>query len=137
MRHIYYFNIEAANAALDAFPKLLEKDDAEILLEPVLTSRYGGGSLLRGSKYLATLVKLLYLARLREYIFLTASEDAVRILGSDAISTKVFDRWWTLREMQWEEPSEHWESYLRAVAEKIQLTGDPEVDELLQAHLRR
>lgn len=43
MRHIYYFNIEATNAALDAFPKLLGKDDAEILLEPVLTSRYSGG----------------------------------------------------------------------------------------------
>ncbi|UXC20509.1 hypothetical protein [Comamonas squillarum] len=139
MRQIYYFNIEATNAALDAFPKLLDKGDAELLLEPVLTSRYGGGvgfPLCR-SKYLTTLVKLLYLARLREYIFLTASEDAVRILGSDAISTKVFDRWWTLSEMQWDEPSEHWESYLRAFTEKIQLTGDPEVDELLQAHLRR
>jgi hypothetical protein len=76
-------------------------------------------------------VKLLYLARIREYDFLSSADDARRILGSDAITIEVFDRWWTLREMPWEEPSEHWEPYLAAVSAHVQPTGNPAVDDML------
>lgn len=77
-------------------------------------------------------VKLLYLARVREYEFLSSSPDACRVLGSDSITTQVFDRWWTIREMPWEAPSEHWECYLAAVSTKVEATGHFAVDELLQ-----
>ncbi|BDE73392.1 hypothetical protein HQS1_45160 [Delftia lacustris] len=82
-------------------------------------------------------VKLLYLARVREYEFLSSSPDARRVLGSDDITTQVFDRWWTIREMPWEEPSEHWECYLAAVSKKVEATGRIAVDDLLHAILER
>lgn len=82
-------------------------------------------------------VKLLYLARVREYEFLSSPSDARRVLGSDAITIQVFHRWWTLREMPWEEPSEHWEGYLTAVSEHVEATGDVAIDEMLQTILKR
>lgn len=78
-------------------------------------------------------MKLLYLARVREYEFLSSPSDARRVLGSDAISIQVFDRWWTVCEMPWEEPSEHWEDYLTAVSEHVEATGNIAVDDMVRA----
>jgi len=82
-------------------------------------------------------VKLLYLARVREYEILSSPGDDRRVLDSDVITIRVFDRSWTLREMPWEEPSEHWEGYLAAVSEHVEATGNFAIDEILQTILKR
>lgn len=133
MKHTTYFQIDASAEALKWFPSVLSADEAEILLEPVLTSRSWSDRSAWRQKSVVVAVKLLYLARIREYVFLAAPADARYILGSDAISIEVFDRWWSLREMPWEEPSENWEVHLAVVAEQVGPTGDHAVDDMLRA----
>jgi hypothetical protein len=137
VKHTTYFQIEPSAVALATFPSVLVATEADILLQPVLTSRSWADRSAWCQETVAMTVKLLYLARVREYEFLSSSPDARRVLGSDDITTQVFDRWWTIREMPWEEPSEHWECYLAAVSKKVEATGRIAVDDLLHAILER
>ena len=137
MKHTTYFQIEPSVAALARFPSVLTAEEADILLEPLLTSRSWADRSAWRQDAVAMAVKLLYLARVREYEFPSSPGDARRVLGSDAITIQVFDRWWTLREMPWEEPSEHWEGYLASVSEHVEATGNVAIDEMLQTILKR
>ena len=137
MKHITYFQIEPSAVALATFPSVLTAEEADILLQPVLTSRSWADRSAWRQEAVAIAVKLFYLARVREYAFVSSPADARRVLGSDAIAIQVFDRWWTIREMPWEEPSEHWEDYLAAVSEHVEATGEVAVDEMLRAIAKR
>lgn len=132
MKHTTYFQIEPSAVALATFPSVLAAKEADILLQPVLTSRTWSDRSAWRQDAVAMAVKLLYLARVREYEFLSSSSDARRVLGSDGITVQVFDRWWILRELPWEEPSEYWEDYLAAVSEHVEATGDLAVDDMLR-----
>lgn len=137
MKHTTYFQIEPTAVALVTFPSVPTAEEADMLLQPVLTSRCWSDRSAWRQEAVAMAVKLLYLARVREYEFLSSSLDAHRVLGSDAITIQVFDRWWTLHEMPWEEPSEHWEAYLATVSDKVEVTGDVAVDDLLRVISQR
>jgi len=132
VKHTTYFQIEPSAVALATFPSVLATEEADVLLQPALTSRSWADRSAWRQDAVATAVKLLYLARVREYEFLSSSSDARRVLGSDSITVQVFDHWWTLREMPWDEPSEHWEDYLAAVSENVEATGDAAVDNMLR-----
>ena len=130
MRHTVYLLVEPTANAMREFP-LSDGQDADLLLERQLMSReYGDRSPWRKEE-VSLVVKLVYLARMREYDPFSNDLDAKRIFGSDAISIQVFDRWWTLREVDFECPSEQMSDYLAAVAMKIQPTGNTVVDEWL------
>jgi hypothetical protein len=117
--------------------KLAGARSAELLLKSTLTSRYWADRSAWRPDAVAKAVKLLHVAVMREYDFLSHAEDAQKVLGSDAISIQVFDRWWTLRELDFDEPSEHWESYLAALSGNIVPTDDPLVDEWVKERSSR
>ena len=131
VRHTVFFLIEPKQDAIRTFP-LLIPDLCDVLLKPILTSRnYADRSPWRPDD-VELVVKLLYLARSREYTTLTADQDAERILGSSRVSVSVFDRWWSIRRVEMEESSEELEGYPPPVAKRIEPTGNKLVDEFLQ-----
>ncbi|CUI07458.1 hypothetical protein [Massilia antarctica] len=130
MRHEVYFLIDPTEAARREFPLRADPDLAMILLDYLLTSRAHYGSYLWGEEEGELVVKLLHLARMREYDGLSDSESAMRILGSDRISVDVFDQWWTIRRLEMEEgPSEDMHDFLIALVDSVIPTGNDVVDD--------
>ncbi len=110
-----------------------DSDFAQILLETVLIHNEEGGLTTWGNESQATKIKLLYLARMREYTPLTSTEDAMRILGSDRVSTTVFDKWWMIRRVDDKEDAQDLVQFMQPVCNKI----DPPTDELVKAWLHQ
>ena len=131
MRHTIYFLIEPKNEARAHFSSTIG-DFADVLLEQTLVSRdFADRSPWRDPE-LALAVKLLYLARLREYGPLSSDADAARILGSASITAETFDRWWSIRKPDDFESSEEMHEYLKAVLGKTPATGNEIVDQWLK-----
>jgi hypothetical protein len=130
MRHELYFLVEPTEAARREFPLRADPDLAMILLDYLLTSSAHYDSYLWGEKECELTVKLLHLARMREYDGVSDSDSAIRILGSDRISVEVFDKWWTIRRLGMEEgPSEDMHDFLIALVDSVDPTGNDAVDE--------
>jgi hypothetical protein len=131
MRHTAYFLVEPTSDAQPQFVNALG-GFASVLLETVLLSReFTDRSSWREAE-LTLAVKLLYLARLREYQPLSSDADAERALGSAAISAEVFDRWWSIRRIEFEGASEQMQGFLVRVMRNVPATGNATVDEWLQ-----
>jgi hypothetical protein len=112
---------------LELAPQLYGKTDAEfaeLLLEPSLIRNVEGGRTIWKNDNHAATVKLLFLARLREYDPLSADSDAERLLGSSRINVATFDRWWTLRRFVVDESCEDLIAFLRAARAKVDACGD-------------
>ena len=130
MLHTVFFLIEPNEEALREFPIRAGSEFAEVLLDPLLTSRdYADRSRWREDET-ELAVKLLYVARLREYTPLAEDEAAKQVLGSEHVSAEIFDRWWSIRRLFLEEGrSEEMQDYLVAVTKKVRPTGNSVVDE--------
>ncbi len=128
MRHTAYFVIEPRSEALRSFPEVLSQEFTEVLSERVLVSReYADRSSWRQAE-LQQAVKLLFVARVREYEPLSSDAIAEQVLGSAAVSVEVFDRWWSIRLLSFEGRTEEMHEYLVAVAGKVEPTGNEIVD---------
>lgn len=135
MRHTAYFLIEPKSEALEVFPAVAE-DLADLLLEPLMVSRCFAGRSVWRTQELELVVKLLFVARMREYSPLSRDEDAIRVLGSSDVSTALFDRWWSIRRLNVDETSEEMESYLAALYHRVVPTGNEVVDDFLSSFSR-
>jgi hypothetical protein len=131
VRHTIYFLIEPKDEARAHFASTI-RDFADVLLEQTLVSREFADRSPWREPELALAVKLLYLARLREYDPLSSDADATRILGSASITAETFDRWWSIRRPDDVETSEEMQEYLKAVLAKTPATGNEIVDQWLK-----
>ena len=93
---VHHFLVEPTEPAIRHF-SANAGDFACLLLEPMLLDPTGTDKL-----PLMQLAKLVYLARIREYTPFNSQLDAIAILGSDQISLDIFDRWWTIRTVEYE-----------------------------------
>ncbi len=133
MEHTVYYLIEPNVDAFRQFSARIDSEYSGLVLEPWLTSRQYADISAWHMADIELAVKLLYLARLREYEFLNTEAQAIHALGSDAISEAVFDHWWTVRRLYLNEgASEQLESFLGQMIEKVTPTGNALVDEWLQ-----
>jgi hypothetical protein len=133
MHHTAYYLIEPNVDAFRQFSARIDSEYSGLVLEPWLTSRQYADLSAWHMVDLELAVKLLYLARLREYEFLSEDAKAIHALGSAAISEAVFDRWWTVRRLHLNEgSSEQMEAILGKMLEKVPATGNELVDEWLQ-----
>lgn len=135
MRHTRYFLIEPKEAAIQQFP-LHAAADASLLLEPSLTSRSFSDRSNWNEGDVELAVKLSFLAMLREYSFLVDAETAASILGSNQIAEEIFDRWWSIRPLPFDEPSEQMQSHLAAVIDQTPPTRSSAVNEWLSSTFR-
>ncbi len=131
MRHTRYFLIQPKEAAGAHFSSAVSGDLAALMLEPTLTSRDCGGRSAWCEPDIMLVVKLLYVASVRELDPLSSDAEAARVLGSASITAETFDRWWSIRGLNYE-PSEGMHDYLKAVLEKTAVTGNELVDTWLK-----
>ncbi len=133
MEHTVYYLIEPNVDAFRQFSARIDSEYSGLVLEPWLTSRQYADLSAWHMADIEVAIKLLYLARLREYEFLNTDAQAIHALGSDAISEAVFDRWWIVRRLYLNEgASEQMEAFLGQMIEKVPATGNALVDEWLQ-----
>lgn len=85
---------------------------------------------------IAVAIKLMYLAQLREYGPLQSDEGAQTILGSNRVSVDLFDRWWTIRKLEFGGPTEDKQELLGLMLDKIEPTGNGVVDCWVGMHRR-
>jgi hypothetical protein len=129
MQHIGYYLIEPRPDAVAHFRDCGDQDFAEILLEPILISNAEADRSAWRAEDHVLRVKLLFLARIREYSPCASDEDARKWFGSDRVSGEVFDRWWTIRGLEFEGSDSELADFLEPVKEKILPTGNSLLDE--------
>jgi hypothetical protein len=128
VQHLAYFLIEPKQIAVLELPQRVGKESAELMLEPYLTTRcFADRSAWRQFEVVLA-VKLMHLAKLREYDPLRTDAAAHFILGSDRVSAAVFDQWWTIRKLNFKGPSENRQELLSRFFDKIDLTGNALID---------
>jgi hypothetical protein len=132
MLHTLYFLIEPREQSASHFQCVLPPEFATALCEPLLVSREFADKSPWRSNEAAIAVKLLHLASVREYELLATDHDALRVLGSGAVAEEVFDRFWSVRTVEFEGKSEHMEKNLSRLIAKVHLTGNLVVDEWLR-----
>ena len=128
MQHLKYYLIEPRPEAVAHFRNHGDRELAELLLEPILISNTEGDRSGWRLEDHALRVKLLFLARIREWSFCASDEDARMWLGSDRVSCTVFDRWWTIRAPPLEGSDNDLAEYLGPMKERILPTGNSLVD---------
>src|SRR5262245_53151215 len=132
MLHTRYYLIEPR---ADAAARLqgLDPGLVDLLLEPVLISNGEADRSWLGAEEHLLRVKLLYLARLREYQPFASDEDARTWFGSDRVSGNVFDKWWTIRRFG---GLDHTDAelldFLKPLKAKVLPTGNELVDQWLE-----
>src|SRR5215469_7347173 len=129
MRHINYYLIEPRPEAITRFRDCGDPELAGLLLEPLLISNTESDRSGWRPEDHALRVKLLYLARIREYVPFVSDEDARQWFGCDRVSGAVFDQWWTIRMLEFEGSDSELSDYLKSMKEKILPTGNSLVDE--------
>jgi len=137
MQHIRYYLIEPRPDAVAHFRDRGDQDFAEILLEPILIrNTEGGRSAWRPEDHVLR-VKLLYLARIREYSPCASDDAARKWFGCDRVSGEIFDRWWTIRAPELEGCDEELAYFLEPMKEKILSTGNSLVDDWVLWAIKR
>jgi hypothetical protein len=132
VEHTDFFLIEPNDAARSKFPVALGENSV-LLLEPALTSRSSPDRSPWRRPELELAVKLIFVAQMREYEFLSSDTSAQLILGSVGVSVDVFDRWWTIRRLEFEARSEELEDFLVAIADQVEATGNAVVDDWVKS----
>jgi len=87
------------------------RDMADILLEPELISHKEGGKTLWWKNDYIQKIKLVFLARIKEYTPLQPNQSFEALFGSARLSIQLFDRWWTIREL-YEESAESMDEFV-------------------------
>ena len=88
MQQLKYYLIEPRPEAVAHFRNCGDRDFAELLLEPILISNTEGGRSGWRPEDHVLRVKLLFLARIREWSLCASDEDARKWLGSDRVTLR-------------------------------------------------
>ena len=131
MTYDAFYLIDPRTELVDHLRKQPDADLGDILTEPALIRNRETDRSDWSAKDHTVAVKLLFLARLREY--LPSDEDAARLLGSDRISVEVFDRCWRIRRLILEDDAEQMLTFLRPLLDKVTPTGHGVVDSWLNS----
>jgi hypothetical protein len=130
MLHTWYYLIEPRT---DAAARLRGRDPdlVDLLLEPNLISNVEADRSWLGAEEHLLRVKILYLARLREYTPFASDEDARSWFGCDRVSGNVFDEWWTIRRFGLDHTDAELVDFLKPLKAKVLPTGNELVDRWL------
>lgn len=99
MRYTVFYLIEARKALEESVNSNDVSDLPDLLLDPVMLSHEESDSLWMAHDH-AHLVKLLFLAQVKEYEPLRDDSAFEDLFGSTELSQELFDRWWTIRRLQ-------------------------------------
>lgn len=136
VQRLAYFLIEPRPGAECELAERAGKVLSGFLLAPYLMTRCFKDRSAWRLFDIAIAIKLMYLAQLREYGPLQSDEGARAILGSDRVSADLFDRWWTIRKLEFGGPTEDKQELLGLMLDKIEPTGNGVVDCWIGLHRR-
>lgn len=123
-----YYLIEARPALAERLRGRTDDDFLELLMEPVvIRNREGGNTTFLAAQHTGK-VKLLFLVGLADYDVLATPAGFEALFETDRISIALFDRFWTARRFQLDAEADQLEAGLRAVLDRVESTGDPQVD---------
>jgi hypothetical protein len=130
MLGIHYFLIESRADAREHFTNVAG-EDADPLLDSMLLDPEA-----KSRNDVVDLAKLVFLARIREYDPFSSAENALKVFGSDEISVDVFDRWWTIRDVEYEFSFDAMvKAFLAPVAAKVRTHGNAHLAEIVEHRL--
>jgi len=135
MLHTRYYLIESRELLKNQLQSGFDKGMSEILTEPLLILNEEADRSSWGKDENILKVKLLYLARMREYEFISSDEDAIKVLGSDNISGPLFDKWWTIREIEVEGNTEELIMFLKPLKNRVKETGNKIIDSWIREYI--
>ena len=106
---------------------------AELLMEPVqLVHPRFDRSVLRLDHHHETVVKIVFLASLRQYEELKSDRECEAVFGSPRINAGLFDRWWTLRKLHGpDDTTDGLQEFIVAHFSSVDRTGDEAIDRWL------
>lgn len=136
MQRLAYFLIEPRPGSERELAERAGRVLSEFLLAPYLTTRCFADRSAWRLFDLAVAIKLIYVAQVRQYGPLQSDEGAQTILGSDRVSVELFDRWWTIRKLEFGGPTEEKQELLGLMLDKIEATGNGVVDCWIGMHRR-
>ena len=137
MRFTAYYLIEARpelESVAHAHPEL---SLPELLLDPVVLSHEEGGRRAASNSEQAHVVKLLFLAQIREYDTLDDDATFARIFGSPRLNAVLFDRWWTIRRLECDGSAESLVPLLERVGHLVDGGDSDYVNDWLKHRLGR
>jgi hypothetical protein len=121
----HYYLIEPTPLLITRLQSALEEFFASMLLERIVVAKSHQSSLsIELEQANITEIKLAFLARLlidRVWDFATQFED---LFGSPDLSVTLFDRWWTLSEIEYESFSD-WEGFVTQAREQSNNANNP------------
>jgi hypothetical protein len=132
MRYTAYYLIEHRPELRERLASLKELDLEDLLLEAELLSNEEGGKTIFLDNEHTLTIKLLFLARVKEYEPLSSDAMFERVFGSPRLSTDLFDRWWTIRRLEVTEDAESLYPMLRQFFHLVDQTDNNLVNEWLE-----
>jgi hypothetical protein len=99
MRYTAFYLIEPRPSLRGRLAPLDDADFQDLLLEPVMLSKEQGGRTVWMREDYALTVKLVFLASLKQYDVLQSDTMFEELFGSARLNVQLFDRWWTIREL--------------------------------------
>lgn len=127
MRFDAFYLVEPRGALEAHLQGLLPGDLVELLCDPTVLRNSEGGRTAWTAVEHSLVVKLCYLAILRDYDLLSADSGFSRVFGTAALSAHLFDQWWTLRRFDIDEDTAGLKRELASY--KVEATGNPIVDD--------
>ena len=93
--------IDPKPALCDRLGDCADRDLAEVLVEPVLIRNLEPDKLMWRREEHAVAVKLMFLSYVRELDPFARPCEFESLFGSSRLSTNLFDRWWTIRRLDY------------------------------------
>jgi hypothetical protein len=128
VRYTAYYLIEPKPVLVDRLRAEVDDVFADAMLEPELLANEQGGRSLWGPIEYHLKMKLLWLARFREYEPFASDDVVRRILGTAELSEAAFDAGWTIREITFSGESREFIDDLKPLLHLTEPTGNDIVD---------
>lgn len=131
MRYTAFYLIDPLPTLRARLQLLNDHELEQLLLDSVMLSHQEGGRSFWSAEDHTHIVKLLFLAQLKEYKQLSCEDDFEKIFESSRINTEVFDRWWTIRRLMVDEAAESLYPSIKQLYHLVDRTENDHVNEWL------
>ena len=135
MRYTVFYLIEARKALEESVNSNDDSDLPHLLLDPVMLSHEESDSHWTVHDH-AHLVKLLFLAQVKEYEPLRDDNAIEDLFGSTELSQELFDRWWTIRRLQLDDNADTLVPLLKQFAHHVSPVESELVNNWLDREIR-
>lgn len=126
--HTVYYLIEPRSALEPRIDSRVDAALKRVLLQPrLLGNSEAPGTGWSDDDYEAA-VKLTFLASLSQYDQTRSDEDFAHVFGTNKLTPFLFDRWWTLRRIKFDDWLKSYQPVLEGALYRVEKSGNHRVD---------